>query len=549
MEEEEKLKAQKHLELESKIEELKKENEEYKKHKLEKEAELEKLKEKLKLVSSQSADPQQMNMNFSINYGPTGGFSPYQSPQVFPSPSLEMMQYYSTQPFYPFPAYLYPNSLQTSNLRPSHPVDPNSHNHPGRRVSTEPQNAEKSYSDEMSLDLRRSPIIASKFSPSTTSNRVQFKSSFYNNELRRMNLQQRTVERNVDRQIKKAETAGAGVVEQIVSDLRSTTTTRSKQQPSIQVIDETEDFGKTHSNVSSKQNFASGTSIENDFNNKQANSLKGNTKPEEQSPPILKGGTSGSIRPTEFSKFNRRRKESADSIKTKKETGQKIQWLPHPNSAKFDKPPQANVMNPIVRGHQQSRIGQRRFSGPIVGATPNVFSIFRKESTDFTAIDSKSPQKHNPGVSKLDLDQLLERSLSKGSWKNGLPHHESNDSIQEDGPISLRPIHILHFPNLFTFLESSEIKQAYFGIDDGNNYTIECHFIATIEPKVKFVLCQEGLLHSQIAEETIRIKDLGALLNFVDFRDALPPSITLKSIKTYKSFVRYFIIPFLWVNV
>ena len=183
------------------------------------------------------------------------------------------------------------------------------------------------------------------------------------------------------------------------------------------------------------------------------------------------------------------------------------------------------------------------------GSQKKVLDLMKKDS--LSSADMSNPQRILPSYSKLDIEFEDGSSLKDSPRNEGLFMPNGWHDSLGGGFVSPRPFHILDVPELMNFPEKSILKQAYFGLDEDHNYTIECHFVPkAIDPGLKLVLNQKVHhfeSHILMAEELIKIKDLRTILEFIDYKDILPPMNTVKSIKNYKNFIRYFVLPFLWV--
>lgn len=164
--------------------------------------------------------------------------------------------------------------------------------------------------------------------------------------------------------------------------------------------------------------------------------------------------------------------------------------------------------------------------------------LVKKESTTNTA-DSRGGSPF-PSLSKFDSE-----------FDDFSPQNQLQDSIQ-DSIIQRKPFEFLDYPEQFLGLENSVIRQAYFGLGDQNDYILECHYMPEDnDSKIKLIVNQQTANPRKpsisIAEEVVRIKDLKTLLQYMEYRDVIPSSLPASSIRDYKNFITYFVLPFVWV--
>lgn len=181
---------------------------------------------------------------------------------------------------------------------------------------------------------------------------------------------------------------------------------------------------------------------------------------------------------------------------------------------------------------------QTKKSGPLI----------RRESINLS-IDSKLlsvATKIFPSISKIDFEFDDKQEIT-----SPLDWHD-NSIVQED-MIQPRPSIIFDLPDHMSTLETSTVRQMYFGINDGSEYSIECHFVSQyIDPKIRIVLNQRApgqRVFSPVAEENVKIKDLKMILQLIEYRDVIPASLPIKCLKDYGKLINHFVLPFVWVTI
>lgn len=116
-------------------------------------------------------------------------------------------------------------------------------------------------------------------------------------------------------------------------------------------------------------------------------------------------------------------------------------------------------------------------------------------------------------------------------------------------PISV--VGLIESPDYLLYPSKSVITKQTFLLSP-HKYLVECHFDSKESDRKLVLLLKESLAESNqfdvVAQEIIRFKDLQKILKHLDCRDSLPSTVPLKSIKTYGSFVRHIIMPFVGVN-
>ena len=658
---------QKKLEIESKITELRKENEEYLKNKLEKEAELEILKTKLKAVTD-SFDTQSMSMSTAthardqIFFPNPSSFSPshqqaffpqsvYFAPWMFYSPPMnpEMTSFYSgyqphsymrgaqSSPQYS-PQYKSTNATQSadgdaSGRKFQSPQISMIDLHKGRGNRFEGTN--KNISGECTADSRcggmqsepsslnqtpKYPISerqSQQFSPGQSdgkpllvgkSDRKSSDSFSQSN-----NTQLANDEETGGPMIQKSETFGAAPLKKLMNDmkkplpLKAYGKSRSEVPPSnIEVILE-----KSHSEASTT-NHAVGSLVTScvDLNSPVKITLKkkmSDVNPAE-SPMLSNYLRTVSLETHELAKVKADLANSPslgiDMAKTQSTLANSQQGIVESASTQFDNmedvkekreaqelvaaentkgdflraeqlkiqqsksqplnlikngKPTIEVMksdlqkrgslnidnkseqSPALSIHKENELGVPRRKGSLRRSS----EFAKKESVNSS--DMTNFHRIWPSYSKLDIE-LDEVSTPKDSAINEIFF---NSLGSEFG--SPRPFQITDLLELIKLPETSLLKQLHQSSDDELPYVIECQLVApNLDSSLRLSLSQKILPHAdsslRISEETIPFKDLKTILELIEYRDVLPPSVTVKSVRTYKKFIQYFVLPFVWVR-
>ena len=164
-------------------------------------------------------------------------------------------------------------------------------------------------------------------------------------------------------------------------------------------------------------------------------------------------------------------------------------------------------------------------------------------SIDFNLI--KSITKVFPSMSKIDF----EPEDDTGKYDFEAPN-DWHDSIHEI-ITQTKPFQVLeHLEQLFS-VENIVVRQPYLGLRDRNEYNLECHYIPQFDdPKIRVVLAQRSpnlSYFTPLTEEIIRIKDLTHLMKQIDYKDVIMGSSPVKSIRNFQNFIKHFLFPFIWV--
>lgn len=113
-------------------------------------------------------------------------------------------------------------------------------------------------------------------------------------------------------------------------------------------------------------------------------------------------------------------------------------------------------------------------------------------------------------------------------------------------------IWLLETPDYIKFPKKASIKKHITLLEDPNTYQIECvmEYQGTelglkVELKQKALTCDD---YYTLSEESLKLGKLNKILQSVEYKDVLPSFMTIGSIKTFESFVKYLIFPFFGVR-
>lgn len=562
LEEEEQLKMKKKQEIEAQIQQLKKESEQARLKKQEKLLELEKLRMRSRNASD-SAEPRSYNNSQSISYGA----SPlnYNPPPFFNNPAAASFSgrhkgmpngpapnFYAMDPMSMFPGFYYPmpggaNPQFFPNQREMFPnstlddggddaksqtsltsIDPttNKKKFNLNEVVNETQQSNqtpKLPGSRQELQTPKSGTITPKSGSMLNDYRVlnqqsiQFR-AFRNKDQSTYRSNPASSDEDVPKPIMKTETFGAGILGSIIADFKKQNATKSPE-PVIEVIHEKSqsDVSGTHNNIGS-------------LNSMKAESLM--RRNSNYIPSIFMGGNNQVVQPENRGSEP---EKVAPSIILKENVEEPM--VKESEDRKSDQ-------SPATTTHQEQTQGL-----PRRGSVKKFEKLTKKESMN-SSIDSKifNPVRVIPSMSKLDSE--LGEEMGKNDMSS-LPNGW-HDSLQ-DGTITPKPMQLLDDSEIMILPETSVLVQEYFGVDDDRRYIIECHYLAKniFDPKVKIILTQQtddqkGF--KPIAEEMFRFKGMKPLLQQLDYLDVLPSIMTVKSIKSYRNFIAYLLLPFVWVR-
>ena len=125
-----------------------------------------------------------------------------------------------------------------------------------------------------------------------------------------------------------------------------------------------------------------------------------------------------------------------------------------------------------------------------------------------------------------------------------------DDSKETELPQPLTPLELFNNPDYIKFPQKSIITKC---IPSAGNCRriVECRLgKGKVEPVFFISLKQYNSgseKYEQIAQEIVRFKEFRKILNHIEYKDSLPSTVTIKSIKSYSSFVKYLVIPFIGV--
>lgn len=117
-------------------------------------------------------------------------------------------------------------------------------------------------------------------------------------------------------------------------------------------------------------------------------------------------------------------------------------------------------------------------------------------------------------------------------------------------PISLS--WLLETPDYIKLPKKAQIKKPFTLPDDINLYIIDCVLENDgAEPLIKLILNQKPLTHDEcwvLFEEKYTITQIKKILKETEYRDVLPSTWTIRSIRSYENLIKYCIFPFVRVT-
>lgn len=191
-------------------------------------------------------------------------------------------------------------------------------------------------------------------------------------------------------------------------------------------------------------------------------------------------------------------------------------------------------------------VGRKRFS-----------DSDKKESmksmiSNLTDQKQSNQDKHNTSLSKLvrELDVDEDSGDEKFFMKKDSSFSILNPNDDFESP---KPCDLLDYPDLLQFPDNSKITKTCFEFSETQKYKIECILEKLdMEMWIKIILTAAdstaGESSSPLAVEIVKMKDLRKVLKHVEYQDVLPLTASLKTIKTFTSFMKYCFVPFVWVK-
>ena len=195
-------------------------------------------------------------------------------------------------------------------------------------------------------------------------------------------------------------------------------------------------------------------------------------------------------------------------------------------------------------------------------------SLFKKENrekmADLCAVESipkqnfLSPRKNENEVSEI-LSELVDKAGDSVGSKDELENLEFGGKFDSTPPLenwfyaASRPAQLSDLISSADFLKypRKSIISKQIDTSNPNKYLIECHLDFEGNEKSLMLILKESTSEETsfqvAAEEQIRFEDLQKALKHINYRDSLPSTITLKSVKTYANMIRYVIMPFIGV--
>lgn len=232
------------------------------------------------------------------------------------------------------------------------------------------------------------------------------------------------------------------------------------------------------------------------------------------------------------------------------------QFVPEIRDRKADKMEdnpklQENIKQELLNFDTPMNSGKPRSNNDILSEDKqNLRSAVEIRKLPSRGQENKNIVSHVTSVSKLDLDfDMGSDDKDTATKRDSFLLNPWNSS--GDGPFSPKPFHLIDM-ELFVFPKSSLITKLFTDCRDDHTHILECRFTARVlDPQLKISLKQRSTADDRwvtIAEEGIGFKSLRKVLKYVEYQDVLPPHLTVKSIKNYTNFIRYFVLPFIWVK-
>lgn len=175
--------------------------------------------------------------------------------------------------------------------------------------------------------------------------------------------------------------------------------------------------------------------------------------------------------------------------------------------------------------------------------------LFRRDSLKSILLT----QKNNFSLSRVDFDfgeDSIDYRLQPKKQNTSLSIFNGHDDILE----SPKPCDLLFVNDAFPLPETSIITKTCFEFSATEVFKLECILDRTIaaDIKMKIVISKKSLKEESsyvpYACEIVSLKHLQKVLKHVEYLDILPLTASLKSIKTYADFIKYCVMPFVWVS-
>lgn len=190
--------------------------------------------------------------------------------------------------------------------------------------------------------------------------------------------------------------------------------------------------------------------------------------------------------------------------------------------------------------------------------TNNFDDAAKKESikslTSQIADPKQAPQQQNKLNTTLQK-LVLDFEEDSGDEKNFIKRDDSflllnpTDDVLE----SPKPCDLLDHPELLLLPNTASITKKCFEFSSSQVYKLECileRFGFDMRIKVILSTVTPGKTpDTEIATEVIKMKDIRKVLKHVEYQDVMPLTTSLKSIKSFSSFMKYCFVPFVWVRI